>query len=468
MNKLKNIFLQTILFCLTHYSIQAQSYDVPKTELLQYLYRTNSTINELTNLDPKKIIIPITEKNLNNHTHEIVKNKNGLFVLIDQTGRVYRATKESKSSITFTRIDSTHYWGYNGEAIEFSFHDTLFSFGGFGFWRINGQLRYYSKVFQEWNITPISNEYPTKDYINFYSESKSSLYYCQIPYHDPVTNKYNQQYSLYKLNLITKINDKIGDLSDPLISILKKDNVIYKINLPSMNGTLLFFSYENMLLLKFSENAVYKLVNKNIKDLILGNSNSDHIRNTFEINDSVYYTLSNENSDQLHSFEIKASDFVKLNYPIYIEQNEKNTTLFAVFILFTALSIIILFYVIRDKIKRRTKINYVLKEPDIRNINEFSEVEMSFINLIITNIKKGRYLTQDEINNALGVSKKTISNQKKVKGDTINKINHKFKILFDKKFEFIERERSEFDKRFYNYIINQDNIQLYSEKYNIK
>lgn len=142
MNRLKNIFvLTTVCYCYINF-VSAQSYDVPKTELLQYLYKTNAPINEVTNIDPQKKIIPLSEKNLINHTHEILKNKTGLYVLIDQTGRIYKAVNESKTSLTFTRVDSTYYWGYNGGAIEFSYNDTLFSFGGFGFWRTNGQLRY--------------------------------------------------------------------------------------------------------------------------------------------------------------------------------------------------------------------------------------------------------------------------------------------------------------------------------------
>jgi hypothetical protein len=465
MNRLKNILALTTVCCCYINFVSAQSYDVPKTELLQYLYKTNAVINEVTNIDPQKKIIPLSEKNLINHTHEILKNKAGLYVLIDQTGRIYKAVNESKNSLTFTRVDSTYYWGYNGGAIEFSYNDTLFSFGGFGFWRTNGQLRYYSNVFHEWNIAPINNEYPTKDYINYYYQGKSSLYYCQTPYHDPVTSKYNDEYCFYKLNLKTKNNEKIGNFSDSLISILKNHQLIHKINLPSINGILLFYSYENMLLLKFDDNTVYKLTNKNIKDLILGNSNSDHIRNTFEINGSVFYTLSNDNTDKLHQFQISLKDFVKMNYPIYLEQNERKSYLPMVSSLLSILIITLIILLKRYKKGYHQKVNYKIKNDHTLDINEFTEIEMSLIHLIITNTKKGRHISPEEINNTLGVSKKTFSNQKKVKGDTINKINHKFKILFNKDINLIERERSEFDRRFYNYIISQENSKLYSDRY---
>ena len=257
----------------------------------------------------------------------------------------------------------------------------------------------------------------------------------------------------------------IGNFSDSLISILKNHQLIYKINLPSMNGILLFYSYENMLLLKFDDNTVHKLTNKNIKDLILGNSNSDHIRNTFEINGSVFYTLSNDNTDKLHQFQISLKDFVKMNYPIYLEQNERKSYLPLVSGLLSILIITLIILLKRHKKGYHQNVNSNIKNDHTSDTNEFTEVEMSLIHLIITNTKKGRYISPEEINNTLGVSKKTFSNQKKVKGDTINKINHKFKILFHKDINLIERERSEFDRRFYNYIISQENSKLYSDRY---
>ncbi len=198
---MKSVLKLFLVIFLLSFNVNAQSYKVPKSELLKFLFKTNSSIPDITSIDPVYPLLPIRETRLINHRHKLIKNKNGLYVLIDQTGRVYKASNETKDELEFTRIDSTYYWGYNGSSIDFSFKDTLFSFGGGGFWRINGQLRYYSKVFNEWNISPISEEIPTYDYINYLSLKTSSLFYIQRPFDDAVTGKHLYDWRALRLNL---------------------------------------------------------------------------------------------------------------------------------------------------------------------------------------------------------------------------------------------------------------------------
>jgi hypothetical protein len=438
---------------------------VPKSELLNFLFHTDTQIPDITNIDPHIPLLPINETRLENHRHKLVKNKTGLYVLIDQTGRVYKVNNETKNALEFVRYDSTYYWGYNGSSIDFSYNDTLFSFGGDGFWRINGQLRYYSNVFHEWNISPISEEIPTYDYINYLSRKSSSIFYIQKPFDDAVTGKNLYEWRALRLNLNTKDNTILGQFSSPLLDILKNNTPIIKINLPSLDGILVFFTFENILLLKFNDNTVYKLNNHSIKDLILGNSNSIQIRNTFEVGDSVYYTLSNDSSNKLNSFKISMNDFTKEPFPVYdqLPVSKYSTSVF------TAIVLIIVLFVVWFSFKKRKKTEiYSLSESTTvvnENQNEFSIIEKKLIEQIIYHNEKGSYLSGDQLNNILGVSKKRLETQKKVRGDTFNRINYKFKTLFEVEVDCIERIRSESDRRFYNYKINKENAALYKERY---
>jgi len=458
---LKLFFLILLYSC----KIDAQTYKVPKSELLNFLFHTDTQIPDITNIDPHIPLLPINETRLENHRHKLVKNKTGLYVLIDQTGRVYKVNNETKNALEFVRYDSTYYWGYNGSSIDFSYNDTLFSFGGDGFWRINGQLRYYSNVFHEWNISPISEEIPTYDYINYLSRKSSSIFYIQKPFDDAVTGKNLYEWRALRLNLNTKDNTILGQFSSPLLDILKNNTPIIKINLPSLDGILVFFTFENILLLKFNDNTVYKLNNHSIKDLILGNSNSIQIRNTFEVGDSVYYTLSNDSSNKLNSFKISMNDFTKEPFPVYdqLPVSKYSTSVF------TAIVLIIVLFVVWFSFKKRKKTEiYSLSESTTvvnENQNEFSIIEKKLIEQIIYHNEKGSYLSGDQLNNILGVSKKRLETQKKVRGDTFNRINYKFKTLFEVEVDCIERIRSESDRRFYNYKINKENAALYKERY---
>ena len=65
------------------------------------------------------------------------------------------------------------------------------------------------------------------------------------------------------------------------------------------------------------------------------------------------------------------------------------------------------------------------------------------------------------MNQCLGIKRKTIEIQKKIRTESINRINHKFNVVYDKETVFIERVRSVEDRRFFNYLISQENIKTY-------
>ena len=52
---------------------------------------------------------------------------------------------------------------------------------------------------------------------------------------------------------------------------------------------------------------------------------------------------------------------------------------------------------------------------------------------------------------------KNMRDSKKIRAETINKIKHKFKIEYNTNSNLIKRIRTEEDRRFYKYIINENN-----------
>ena len=118
----------------------------------EYSFYGNGIINRLFDENNREFVIKNQDKGLQliklentfqGYEQFFVRNKTGSYILIDGTGRIYKATSKSNDTVYYSRIDSTHFYGYNGGAINFTYHDTIFSFGGGGFWRVNGQHRYY-------------------------------------------------------------------------------------------------------------------------------------------------------------------------------------------------------------------------------------------------------------------------------------------------------------------------------------
>ena len=106
-----------------------------------------------------------------------------------------------------------------------------------------------------------------------------------------------------------------------------------------------------------------------------------------------------------------------------------------------------------------------------RNLEEdnFSNVEKELISALIEKSNKNSTLSIDEMNFVLGLKNKPIQLQKTVRNETINRINHKFNILFDLETSFIIRIKLENDRTMFNYSISKENITHYlNQKKNIK
>ena len=93
------------------------------------------------------------------------------------------------------------------------------------------------------------------------------------------------------------------------------------------------------------------------------------------------------------------------------------------------------------------------------NFLMFSDFEKTVINRII----KENIISVEALNHILGLGKKSIEIQKKSRNDVIHRINHKFKVIFNSEAEFIERIRSEEDRRYFKYTINEANQQLFKD-----
>jgi len=83
---------------------------------------------------------------------------------------------------TVSRHDRTTHSGYNFDAYQFQRNDTLYSFGGYGFWMKNNLLTFYSKTRREWNKyteAPFTVSTPTSlayHGVFFYDKKSDKLY----------------------------------------------------------------------------------------------------------------------------------------------------------------------------------------------------------------------------------------------------------------------------------------------------
>ena len=84
----------------------------------------------------------------------------------------------------------------------------------------------------------------------------------------------------------------------------------------------------------------------------------------------------------------------------------------------------------------------------------------------MTKSKKNKTAVISEINYVLGIKDKNTGLQKKVRSDTINSINEKFKINLQSEELIIQSIRSEIDKRYLEYFIKKEFIKSVEQNIN--
>ena len=388
------------------------------------------------------------------YPQSLLKSKNDFFIRTDGTGRIFKALRRSGDSLFLQRIDSTHFYGYNGEAYDFVYKDTIMSLGGLGYWRKNGHLRFYSAKNREWDVIPLNTEIPVTKECIYYDTTKQELYLLTTPYLYPATREYFKEQLIYKLNLENRNITLLGSLNKEQAINYPVGLQYISLQLTSLNAQLVIFQGSKIFLYDFINNEIYGLKNQAIENRIFSSSTGSYLNIIFERNGKLFFSKSNDPKYQLDSIPIKITDFKKLNQKLYIPKSNKLAYLYWIGgLLFLSIGA---FVFSKKYFRKPSNINEGYPLYDGTEI-KFKEIELDLIEKIYNRTLEGKSYSVEDINAALGLSKKSLEIQKKIRTETINRINHRFKIIFNTEDELIERIRLEEDRRFYKYIISEEN-----------
>ena len=430
----------------------SQDYPINKNGLINRLFEEKRSDLVIKNLEKTDQFIN-QEGHIDGYGQFLLRNKTGSYIIVDGTGRIYKASSKSNDTVYYKRIDSTHFYGYNGGAINFTYNDTIFSFGGGGYWRLNGQLRYYSEKYHEWDILPVNEEVPATNALYYYDTLNSEIYYLQIPIINYATNISTEGYHIYKLNLKSRTNEKLGTINSRFINLFPTKFAYNFIQIPSLKAVLVNFDGTNQYLFDFINNKAYRLTSPAIQKAFFGNSKGVYSINSFEINHWLYYTKSNDPNMQLDSVKITMDDFTPMDTGFYVP--ERNTKLYYKLGLILLLVVGAIIFFIRNRNKNHSTKNE--NSLEFSDGSSFKSNELDLIEKIYNRSLEGKSYSVEDINAVLGLSKKSLEIQKKIRTETINRINHKFKTIFNTEDELIERIRLEEDRRFYKYMISEEN-----------
>ena len=389
----------------------------------------------------------------------IWQNGNG-WIIHNGNPRVYKIEHDS-----LIRLDHTKHSGYSFGAALVRYRDTIFSIGGYGFWAVNGSVRYFNEKMKEWDIIKCNMEAPFANGINGFSyyDSKTEKLYVIYSKYSPeylINQQLDKGVFVQILDFKTKTwnNEKLifnedfaKQLSD--ISIIRRGPSWIIINSTRNKSSLL---------LDFSTNLIYEVPDHKITELVQLLANH---KNNIIYNNDQSIKIFDRDTDSVITYNITSAEMISLGKPIFVKKNElmnfSNNTLFLVAILIIIISI--LFYLFK-KMKKQNKNNgnsdilIGSKDKERQDFKSFilnlDVLEKQVLRKIVECTFLGEKASVNQLNKILGTERKDFKIQNNIRSEVILSINNKFKAYSAMSDVLIDRQRTEIDKRYMEYFIN--------------
>jgi hypothetical protein len=422
---------------------------ISRYKYLENLIEKKGNIQYIAGYNNK--LIKINDRFHSEKPQLFIKIDSSLFLTFSGSGRLYKLTRTTDSLFYFSRLDSTENINYNLGAYYFSFNKQLFSFGGYGFWQNFGSLKFFNFNDRQWDIVPLSEEvipqvHPTE---TSWFDQKNGKFFV------PLQSKVNAgiigtenlrgkiiPYS-YSLDLASKQWTKLGKTNQELINIIYNGHISYK-----TSKGLIFLYFDKVYFLDFNRNKLLSSSDINFNQSIGRKSYND-----FPYEHNGYLYSLNRLNGGVDSLKIDYAFFKDTGIPIWEPAYDFSAPLAIGILLISATAIVVF-----ARRKKKTNTNVAIAETKYKI--QFTDTEVSLLKLLIEKEKKNERADINEVNYVLGLKHKNTGLQKKVRSDTFNSINEKFKYISKSDEVLIQSIRSEIDKRYFEYYITKQNIEL--------
>ena len=404
-------------------------------------------------LSKQNEIIPVDGTIFKMNGQELIKTKEKLYLFISQTGVIYQLEDKVDSSYSFHRIDNTININYNIASNNFVWDKHIYSYGGYGFWKLNGHLRAFNFLDKEWDIAPTNNEIISNGH-NWFSKNEGRVY---VPFQaivnagiaGPESIKGIKNYDSYFLDLATKKWVKLGSMHANAKKLVEEASITNSFF--TIDSGYIYLNQDEAYYFNFIANKIYKSNNSELNQFFIRRANSNDI---FLYKDSIF-SFSPENQS-FFTKKFSSNSFELLNYAIWgLDDNYFYVIAFIVFVLTAFVFSIWLFNRSVSKKLEQSQLK-ILKSKSVNQA--FVGTEVALIALLLKNSKQSMNVEINEINHVLGIKDKNVGLQKKVRSDMINAINEKYQFITQFELPLISSVRKEDDKRFYEYFITATEI----------
>ena len=394
------------------------------------------------------------------------------------SGRLFKVEK-NKTSYSLQRIDSTLHSGVNYQAFTFQLNDTIFQYGGSGFWHMRGIMTYFSPQTHEWELYPsnaIVNGYDDFDNIIKYKvDTRTNKLYAtkSLAYSNmPRDFSLNNIDSCFEFDFHKNTWTNLGATNPALIKTLESATY-YNYN---VNEILVFQNYLDYYWIDFSKNEFGKVKsnsNERMKQAWLSLYNTKETYDGFQFNlgntaylvkilsgNKLSYSTYTINADDLDRSSVQ--NVYKIENPLLHFIFNKALPFFTPSVSIVILISFGLFFIVYRQRKKR-----VPKEVTARlNYNFYhslSIIEKELLQVLYKNHQKGESISTKVINKIIGVQNKDVLTQNKSRSDHFLKINQKYKLSTQQQLPLIVKTRDSIDKRQYNYGLEPSYL-VYLEK----
>jgi hypothetical protein len=445
--------LRSVTLIIFFISLGIGVFGEPVPALIRHLLNQKKEIAYIAGTCRNLVPEGMLEPQLRSEGQKLIFNRGRLYVNIDGTGRLYRVGIVN-DSLSFTRVDSTFFLGDNFASFSFSSGSKIYSYGGYGFWRNHGLVRYYDTVFNQWEVLKTSREIKrSPKSLTWIDSSGRELYICKVW----VVNDANQDSAhstliknkVFKLSLASGHWMELGDLKVEFV-------IDTKTVLNSPWGGILRNNEFEIWLYDLKSNMYSKASGNVLGDLRKAFKNWE-LKSYYFIGPTLYYGNWSENT--LDSINLSRANFLDTGQMVYKPGSSSvisNTIL--KYLIAAGLGGLFI-YLINfwrkpgGKAMPNSKNNGSNSSFGGERGSTFNELEKSLIRLILDKSSEGEVVSIDEINRVLGLSGKNEAIQKKTRSEVINGINGKWYVLHGDSTVLIDRKRSDFDKRSYEYFI---------------
>lgn len=409
----------------------------------------------------------------------ILKNKKEILLQPIGTGRLYKVEQNSQG-IYLKRIDKTVHSGTNFSAKNFFIHDTLYQFGGLGFWQIRGIMTQFSNETKQWELIK-TNKAVTSYFVDnndavlhvenglnpvlYVSNSYYLKYFPQQYEIESIDSVFSYQFNKHEWTTLGKLN--------PLLKKLLSDRKSreFEINFNEFYITqnrldFYWMNFKNNQFGNVKSDFTTKLRYKWLSFYNEDNKAKNQVSFQFLMGDKIYFIKHIENEKLLFTTEVfnkNCIDYSIVN-PIYSNTNNPFKKFFTFIIKYKEFSIVLVLFLLSLLLIRRF-LRYKGKLPlevvTILNNNFFTAltiVEKELIEELFNHHLKGEEVSTKLINKIIGVQQKDTLTQNKSRSDYFIRINQKFKMATHYSEPLIVKKRDQMDKRQYNYSLNSNYI----------